>query len=335
MHPLLQQQQQRIQAATRRRTPRPVRHLRAIFGTIAFASILSLAAGCDKRGSATQKEPAQTSLANKPSTLFFLFGDKADPRVLPLATLAGGTITPIALDAAGWRSFDKLYFGVGARLPVYQGGHAVGDAVVRRGMWDGKDALYKLPGCSALRPLAAVTLTGAPGSAVMLELLATSNPLPGPASRPAPTRADSDSASALATRVGQREGLTATARSELDEVVHVLPTGTTSHPTLVGSFMERGSGVNGKPRHVFVIGDYSDSLKSYVPSFVHVPADSSREFRRLIDHADLTGDGVDEIVLEGWRNGGDSYLMFMQYRHGHWREIARGATSWCADTGKP
>ena len=301
---------------------------------MAVASILSLAAGCDKRDSAAPNEPAQTSLANKPRTLFFLFGDKADPRVLPLATLTDGKIKPIALDAAGWRDFDKLYFAAGAILPLYQNGNPVGDAVIRRGMWDGKDALYKLPGCRALRPLAAVTLTGTPASAVMLELLATSDPLPGLASRPAPTTADSDSASALATRVGQHEGLTSTARSELDEVVNVLPTGATSRPTLVGSFMERGSGVNGKPRHVFVIGDYSDSLKSYVQSFVHVPADSLREFRRLIDHADLTGDGVDEIVLEGWRSGGDSYLVFMQYRIGHWREIARGATSWCADAGK-
>ena len=280
------------------------------------------------------KEPAQTSLANRPKTLFFLFGDKSDPRVLPLATLADGKISPIALDAAGWRNFDQLYFAVGARLALYQAGNSVGDAVVRRGMWLGNDALYKLPGCRALRPLAAVTLSGTPISAVMLELLATSAPLPAAPVRPAPTKADSDSAAALATRVGQREGLTNAARSELDEVLSVLPTGATTHPTLIGSYMERGSGVNGKPRHVFIMGDYSDSAKGYVQSFVHVPADSLREFRRLIDHADLTGDGVDEVVLEGWRNGGDSFLVFMQYRNGHWREIARGATSWCADPGK-
>jgi hypothetical protein len=73
-----------------------------------------------------------------------------------------------------------------------------------------------------------------------------------------------------------------------------------------------------------------------VQSYTHVPAprDSAREYRRLIDHLDLTGDGVDEIVLEGWRTGSDSYLIFLQYRDGHWREIARSATSWCADVKK-
>ena len=332
MHPLLQRQ--RVQRGNEHDSHRAFRRLRAIFGAAAIASILSLAAGCDKRDAAPVKTLPQTSLTNKPRTLFFLFGDKSDPRVLPLATLADGKIKPIVLDAAGWHKFDELYFTAGARLPLLEGGISVGDAVVRRGMWDGKDPLYKLPGCKALRPLGAVTLSGNPTSAVMLELLALSDPLPATPTRPAATKADYDSAAALAVRIGQHEGLTNAARSELNQVLTVLPTGTTSRPTLLGSYMERGSGVNGKPRHVFILGDYSDSTRSYVQSFVHVPGDTAREFRRLIDHADLTGDGVDEIVLEGWRNGGDSYLVFMQYRIGRWREVARGATSWCADSAK-
>jgi hypothetical protein len=168
----------------------------------------------------------------------------------------------------------------------------------------------------------------------MLELLATSDPLVAPPPRPAIAPADLDSANALATRVGQKEGLTATARAELDLVTNALSTGATSHPTLVVGYLERGSGLNGKPRHVFALGDYVEASRSYVPSFVHVPGDSLREFRRLIDHADVTGDGVDEIVLEGWRTGSDSYLIFLQYKDGHWREVARGATSWCADASR-
>jgi hypothetical protein len=65
-----------------------------------------------------------------------------------------------------------------------------------------------------------------------------------------------------------------------------------------------------------------------------VPQDTVREYRRLIDHLDLTGDGVDEIVLEGWHTGSDSFLVFLHYHDGHWREIARGATSWCGDPPK-
>ena len=298
------------------------------------ASILTLASGCNKSDSsdvAEATEVPQTSLAGKPRALLFLFGDRADPRVLPLATLANGQIKPIALDSGGWRNFDKLYFAAGSRLPVYANGKPFGDAVIRRGMWDGTDPLYKLPACRALRPLAAATLDSVPNAAVMLEMLAVSDPFPTAAPRPALVPADMDSARAVAVRIAQHEGLTNAARAELDEVINAFHTGATAHPTMVGSYLERGSGLTGKPRHVFMIGDWQDAAQSYAQSFIHVPADTGREFRRLIDHADLTGDGVDEIVLEGWKTGSDSYLIFLQYKGGRWREVARGATSWCAD----
>jgi hypothetical protein len=237
----------------------------------------------------------------------------------------------LTLDASAWRGFDSVYFAAGSHMPLYEHGERLGDAIVRRGMWDAKDPLYKLPGCRTGRPMAAVTLSGKPVNAVMLELLATSDSLPR--SKPAMllTKADEDSAAAVLVRIGQHDGLTTSARAELDEQTQALATGATTHPTLVGSYMERGSGVNGKPRHLFELADYSDSAQAYVKSFVHVPGDSAREFRRIIDHVDLTGDGVDEIVLEGWRIGSDSFLVILKFADGQWHEIARGATSWCAD----
>ena len=317
------------------RLPRPSTrigwsNLRAIFGATVVASILTLAVGCDKRGAA---EIQQTSLAGKPRAVLLLFGDRTDPRVLPLATVSDGQIKPISLDADGWRNFDKLYFTAGAALALYQDGKAVGNAVVRRGMWLGRDALYRLPNCRALRPLAAVTVDSTVNSAVMLELISTSDPLAPAPPRGATTEADADSARVLTARIAQHEGLTNAARGELSLIVNAIQTGATAHPTLVGSYLERGSGVTGKPRHVLAIGDYTEATRSYTQSFVHVPGDTAREFRRFIDHVDLTGDGIDEIVLEGWRTGGDSFLVFMQYKDNHWREVARGANNWCADPG--
>lgn len=313
-----------------RRERGTVRHLRAIFGGAATAGILSLATACDKQAD-TLPKTERLSPTNKPNVLFLLFGDKGDPRVLPIATIIRGRVQPISLETSAWRGFDSLYFSPGARLPLYEHGARVGDAVVRRGMWGGKDALYKLPGCKALRPMAAVTLSGKPMNAVELELLATSDSLTRSRPVPSVSKADDDSASAALVRIGQREGFTTSARSELDVQSRALPTGATTHPTLFGSYMERGSGLNGKPRHLFAMLDYSDSAKAYVRSFVHVPADSSREFRRLIDHVDLTGDGVDEVVLEGWKLRGDSFLVILRFANGQWREVARGASSWCAD----
>lgn len=304
--------------------------------TIGLATIsLNLASACSKRITDTVQEPTQTSLAGKPRALMLVFGDRSDPRAVPLATLADGKIIPITLDTAGWRNFDKLYFPAGTKLQTYRGGQSTGEATVRRGMWDGQSALYKLPGCRALRPLAALQLAASRDSSLMLEMLATSDPLAEPPARRPASLAELDSARVFTARAAQREGLTNTARAELDLMVFALPVGATTSPTLAGWYLERGSGVTGKPRHVFALADYSDSTHSYVTSFVHVPEDSLRDFRRLIDHADLTGDGVDEIVLEGWRTAGESFLVFLQYSGGHWREVARGATSWCADKPSP
>ncbi|HET9013750.1 MAG TPA: hypothetical protein VFN38_18125, partial [Gemmatimonadaceae bacterium] len=271
----------------------------------------------------------QTSLAGKPTVLFLLFGDHNDPRILPVATIGHGRISPISLDAEGWRKFDALYFKKGAEMAVYRRGAALGNAVVRRGMWDGDEPLYKLPGCRALRPLAAATLAAAPPDVVTLELIGTSDALPA-----APSRADvgpamTDSAREVSARVAGREGLSATDRADLELTVSAFNTGATGRPTLVGSYSERGGGGGASARHVFVLAD--STAKGYDATFVHTAKDSVPEFRRLIDHVDLTGDGVDEIVLEGWRAGGDTYLVVMKYDAGRWHEVARGDNTWCAD----
>jgi len=310
------------------------RGLRAIFGGAAAASILTAAVGCDKHAEGeTAPVRQQTSLAGKPTVLFLVFGDHNDPRLLPVATIGHGRITPVTLDADGWRKFNGLYFRTGSQMAVYRHGASLGNAVVRRGMWDGDEPLYKLPGCRALRPLAAATLAAAPSDVVTLELLGTSDPLPLGARHPEAAAAILDSAREVTARVAGREGLSATDRADLELTVSAFHTGATSNPTLVGSYSERGGGAAANARHVFVLADAASS-GSYDASFVHTAKDSVPEFRRLIDHVDLTGDGVDEMVLEGWLAGGDTYLVIMKYGSGRWTEVARGGTNWCADAPK-
>lgn len=315
----------------RRAAARP---LRAIFGGVVAASILTAAVGCDKHA---QGEPPprqlQTSLAGKPTVLFLLFGERADPRLLPVATIGHGRVTPITLDASGWRNFDQLYFKAGAQMAVYQDGLPLGNAAIGRGMWDGSQPLYKLPGCRALRPLAAVTLPHAPQSQ-SLELLATSDPLPDHPARPPTDSADVDSAMVVAARSAPLGGLSTTDLTDLELNARAIRTGATSRPTLVAAYMEHSASSSPRPRHFFLIADGTGTNGGYAPSFTHTGRDSVPEFRRLIDHADIDGDGVDEIVLEGWRNGGDSYLVVMHFVNGRWHEVARGATSWCADPPK-
>jgi hypothetical protein len=299
---------------------------------MAVASILTVAVGCDKRAQGESLDAPvrlQTSLAGKPTVLFLLFGDKDDPRLLPVATIGHGRVTAINLDADGWRKFDDLYFKPGARMSVYFDDASVGNAVVQRGMWGGNGPLYKLPGCRALTPLAAARMDSTPAGLTTLELVATSDPVPPAAARPAVTAADLDNARAAAVRVAQRAGLTASAREEMDLSVQAIATGVSSQPTLVATYMEKGAGSGPHPRHVFAISD--SAAGGYATTFFHSPRDSVPEFRRLIGHVDLTGDGVDEIVLDGWKSGADSYLIILRYINGGWHELARGAGSWCAD----
>ena len=295
------------------------------------ATILTAAVGCDKRA---QGEPLdeprrpQTSLAGKPTVLFQLFGDPADPRLLPVATVGHGRLSPITLDAGGWRTFDKLYFKPGARMTVYHDGRPMTVAVVQRGMWTEGSPLYRLPGCRAPRPMAAVKLDSISDEMNSLDLIATSDAVPA-ADRPALTQADQDSARAFAERVAKRAALLPAARAEMDLSVMAMYTGTSGMATLMASFLEKPSSYGLRPRQVFALADSTAS--GYDVTLYHAPRDSTPEFRRLVDHLDLTGDGVDEVVLEGWKSGADSYPIVLKFTNGRWHELARGTGSWCAD----
>ncbi|MDB4879994.1 MAG: hypothetical protein JWL60_1440 [Gemmatimonadetes bacterium] len=297
-----------------------------MFGRAVVAGILTAAIGCDKQAS-SMPAPKRTSMVGKPMTLFLLFGERSDPRLLPLATIAGARITPISLDEEGWRGFDSTYFAPGAGVSVYRDGAALPAAVVRRGMWGDDGALYSLPGCRSLRPLGAVTMGDGGGSAT-IELLATSAPLATAAARAAATPADADSARAFADRAAQRAGLTKSARDAMELVPRAIHTGATDRPTLVVAYVEKGGGTP-RPRHVFAMADVG--MDGYSTTYSHSVSDSLPELRRLIDHVDLTGDGVDEVVLEATPQGGQSYLVVMQFVGGRWKEAARGTSSWCAD----
>lgn len=292
------------------------------------AGILTVSAGCDKQVASAPAAP-QTSLAGKPLTLFLLFGDGADPRLLPVATVTGGRIAPTTLDASGWKSFDGLYFVPGSGIPYYRDGLTIGTATVRRGMWSEAEPLYKLPGCRSLRPLGAVTLAGDIAKLPSVELLASSAPVGGSVVRSLTTPADLDSARAFAGRAAQRAGLTKSARDEMELFAQAINTGATDRPTLVVAFSEKGGGGAAGARHLLAIADLG--VEGYASTFTHSATDAAPEFRRLIDHLDLNGDGTDEIVLEGWRQKDESFLVIMQFTGGRWREVARSTSSWCAD----
>ncbi|MDQ3699123.1 MAG: hypothetical protein M3373_14055 [Gemmatimonadota bacterium] len=317
----------------------------AIAGLALLATILILALIRNKptgRTAANGPPPpthADTlDLAAKPHLLFQVFGTRDSLRMAPIAAIANGRLTPIVLDAEGWRGLDAMYLRKDAVYTLYQDGSATGTARVLRGMWeDERNPVYRLEGCRSLVPLAAVELDTRHPQSFAVELLASTAPLgwrhpAQPLEMPQLLAAVRD----IAAAAGRPAAMGRRTLDSLDSRAVAIPTGATAGPTLVVSWLDSAASNARRPaartRHLFLIAD-QDSTGAYTATHVHRVAGAleTAEFRRYIDHLDLTGDGVDEIIVEGWRFGGDNWLAILAYEDGSWREVFRSPTDWCLD----
>lgn len=313
------------------------------------ASILAVVAGCDKAKemagggarTAAADSPAlpPTNLSGRPDILFQTFGEREDARILPIAVIANGRVEPISLDNFGWQLLDSLYMRTGNTLTLYRHGVQVGTLTVRQGMWEREDPFYTLSSCRSVVPQASVSIQSTHDLGYTVELLASTKLLGRP---------DADAASdpAFAEREGRRLLGVAAADASIDaETVAGLQITTTSvsleaaaKPAIITTALDKeGDAGAGRSRiaHLFVVGE-ADASGAYRSTFTHVangPA-STAEYRRYIDHLDITGDGVDELVLEGWKSEGDTYLLILGRTEGVWSEIFRGRPSWCLDSRK-
>lgn len=307
-----------------------------------IATILLAASGCDKVktvvGLGRPQEPegppraARLDLTRRPDVVFQLFGERDDPRMVPVAAIIDGTLRPIELTASGWREFDAMYTRASKSYPLYRDGAQIGEVRVRRGMWErSRDPLYTLPGCRLVTPLAAVSIETDVRLSYTVEALAVT---PGVTVRPRtpikPTKALENRARRVAFDVARSTSIDSGSLRPSAFHFVAINTGATKAPTLVASFLDpESSDRNGTTSHVLALAD--DAGGGYQASFTHTAAGAvgAAEFRRYIDHLDLNGDGVDEIVLEGWQFGGETFISVLGYTIGEWREIFRGRSSWC------
>lgn len=277
-------------------------------------------------------------LAANPDIVFHIFGEREDPRMMPFAAVRGNDLIAITLPETDWREFDTKYLKPGVVYPVFRDGLATGTAAVKRGMWTG-EPLYTLPQCKSLTPMASVTVADS-SKAFVVEAFATTR-----AARPARPRGTSlspDSVRAIGNRLARQVAKTVDLEGEaldsLDFRVLAIVTGARAKPTIVASFVDpRGGDVQpgrGNTANVLVLAD--DDGTGYKVSFSHaVNADASRaEFRTYLDHLDMTGEGVDEILVEGWHYGEETSLHVLAWRNGTWHDVFTGRSSWCLDEKK-
>lgn len=318
---------------------------------VAFATILTVATGCDKAkefvraGQAAgppQLAPGEElDLSKKPALLFEVFGESDDPRMVPIAAVVGGELKPIRLTSAGWRRFDEMYQHAGTSYSLFQNGIANGTVLVKRGMWnDTADALYALPGCATLTPMASVRVNTRLASDFTLEFLASNASLGKP--RPGPMLSQDSVnhiARAIAGDVAKAVGIKPEKLDSLDFRAMAFYTGAGTAPTIIASFIDANAShptsVATRTTHLVIIAD-KDSSGSYRPTFSHRingPL-AAAAYRRYFDHLDIDGDGIDEIVLQGWQFGGDTFLSVLGWREHKWQEIYRTRANWCLDERK-
>jgi len=318
---------------------------------ITFA-ILASATGCDKSQGKAEKVDAITpdgspalDLAANPQLLFQVFGGKDDSQIIPLAAVVDGAIHPIGLTSAGWHALDRTFFAAGASYPIYRDDQTVGRATVLRGMWPADSApLYTLPGCSALVPRAHVKLAfDQQRTDSTIEFVASSAPL---AQHP-PFKGTLASGSEVMKlghefghAVGKKADMDAAELDALDFHARQIVTGATDAPTLLVSFVDPNAGDLGgglgHTSHLFVLAD-RNAAGEYEPSYRHAASGDAKtvEFQRLVDHLDVNGDGIDEIILEAWHYGADNDLVVLSFRNAQWHEVLRVKQSWCLDAKKP
>jgi hypothetical protein len=225
-----------------------------------------------------------------------------------------------------------MYTRSNKSYPLYRDGEAIGEVRVRRGMWErASEPLYTLPGCRLVTPLSAVSLKTATRLSFTIEALsATDGVVVRPKQPLKPVKGLDVRARQMAFAVAHAAGID-TGALHLSGFHYVaINTGATKSPTIVASFLDpESSDRYGSMAHVFALAD--DNGTGYQPTFRHTASGivGAAEFRRYIDHLDINGDGIDEIVLEGWQFAGETFVSVLGYANGEWSEVFRGRSSWC------
>ena len=318
-----------------------------------LAAVLLVVTGCDKLKAFLQAGQAagpphippgeELNLASHPTIIFQVFGETGDARMVPLAALVNGKLKTIQLSAENWQRFDAEYLRRGKSYTIYQDGHADGNAEIRQGMWERPgQTLYSLPGCKTLTPIAAVRANASHlRNDFTLELLASNGTL-GAARKPQPMAPAEIArvARGVAEQVAQAAGIKPKLLDSLDFHAVAFPTGATSANTIVASFIdpsaENASSTQARTTHLLLVID-KDSANTWRATFTHRingPL-AAAAFRRYFDHLDMTGDGIDEIILEGWQFGGDTFLSVLGWSGGKWSPVFQSRSNWCLDERPP
>ncbi|MBX7119925.1 MAG: hypothetical protein K1X31_13110 [Gemmatimonadaceae bacterium] len=306
---------------------------------VIIASILALLSACDKPKAppaAAAPDRPLTSLSAQSTILFNVFGDATAPRVVPIAVVEGGRVAELVLDAAGWRQLDSMFLAKGRTLTVYRDGAAAGEFTVTRPMFTDEGALYALPGCQLLVPQAEGRLSTELAPDALVDYIASSTPLAQTAQTERMPKDAAEKGRTLANTIAAAREVGPEELGHLNFDARWLPSGAgPAKRTLLASYLDASGGDAGAGagHSSMILALAEDSAGTLVPSYQHVSSGEARavDMQRLVNHADLDGDGVDELLIEEWKYAATPEIGVLKYAQGKWRMIFRVPNEWCLD----
>src|ERR1700676_351061 len=236
----------------------------------------------------------------------------------PIATVEDSVLTPVQTsclsDAQTSDDFPAKYLQSGRKYSLLFGGASVGEGQVAEQNRSAATASLIYAGSLKLRGQVRALATNAePGDFRV-------------ASREPATNEQRTSALALAREIlsqhGIPEALLPKVRAEYVTRTYLAPS---PQPSLIGSFSLDTGDNEGLVHHLFFIA--SQPGEKLQPEFLWIhlsKSETDEELLRLVDHADLFGNGQDELVtkLVSLETQTHRYVIFRRTKDGtHWEQI--------------
>jgi hypothetical protein len=189
---------------------------------------------------------------------------------------------------------------------------------------------YEEPGCVGMTAEASVQTSARLGGEV--QALATNSATigAGPSSRRAPTDAERAAALDLARAAFARNGATPALVRKM-EVFNLTAADLDGDGRfeLVGSFrIENNNDQNFDAHTLFMIYEPAGLGLRPALTWHHRGGEAEYVDRRFVDHADLDGDGVSELIVEGHYYESNDYFIYKR-QQGRWRSVYQGGGGGC------